>query len=112
MEKVEGQTDVMVTRERTELHIVNLAVFLVMAPNEFVAAWRTPIEKAKRGQLDLRDDIGLCVFNVAANFFDSVHIHYVYIDPFGRSGDEEVVVIDNERAERAKSIPGGGVLIL
>jgi len=112
MEKVANRADRMVYAEGTDLHIVNLAVLMQMDPTEFVEGWSVPIESAKKGELDLESDPGLCVFNVGANFFDRILIHYTDLRGLERPVDEDISIIDTQRAERAKEIGGGGVLRL
>lgn len=97
MEKVGNSMPRMAWREGFEFHLVNMSTFLVkesgpMEPSEIVDGWRTGIERANA--LALKDPAEKCIYQTAADYFESMIIH--------STQSNEVIVIPTERQARYK----------
>lgn len=103
MEKVKNSANVnrsprMAWREGTKLHLINLSSYFEVDAEKIIAEWRRGIEKAKTNTLE--DKADKCLYETISNLFDSVHIHSMTADIFGKNWTDHVTVIDTDRKAR------------
>ena len=76
-------------------------VFLSIDPNKVIEGWKVNIEKAKNNlHKDMADK---CLFDTAANYFDSIKIHSMKSDALGVKWKDEVTLISTDRQSRYKN---------
>jgi hypothetical protein len=98
LEKVNNRAPKMAWREGTELHLVNLSSLMVVEPEKIIEEWRNGIELSK--QYKHTDPGRKCLYGTLTSLFDSLHIHSMESDVFGKNWTEKVTVIPTDREKR------------
>ena len=98
LEKVGNRAPKMAWREGTELHLVNFSSLLVIEPEKIIEEWRRGIELSK--QYKHTDPASKCLYGTLTSLFDSLHIHSMKSDTFGKNWTEEVTAIPTDREQR------------
>jgi len=98
MEKVKNRSPRMAWREGNNLHLISLSSFFEVDPEKIITEWRSGVEKAKGNELKNKAD--KCLYETIANLFDSMHIHSMTPDIFGKEWRDKVTVIDTDRKAR------------
>lgn len=102
LEKIQNRAPKMAWRNGTELHLLNLSTFFVLAPEKFIGEWHRGIQKATR--YEHSDTLDLCLYGTVTSMFDSLHIHSIELDPIesGKAEKDNVTVIETDRKRRLK----------
>lgn len=98
LEKVQNRTPKMAWREGTQLHLVNLSSLLLIEPEKVIEEWRQGIERAKEHKDT--DPANICLYGTITSLFDSLHIHSMESDAFGRNWADKVTVMQTDREKR------------
>ena len=98
LNRVNNRAPKMVWREGTELHLVNLSSLWVIQPEKIIEEWKNGIELSK--QYKHTDPDRKCLYGTLTSLFDSLHIHSMKSDVFGKKWTEEVTVIPTDREKR------------
>jgi len=97
LEKVDNRSPKMAWRDGTELHLVNLSSLMDIEPDEIIHQWKDGIEKAKIFQNS--DPMEKCLYGTLFSLFDSLHIHSMQSDAFGKNWKDNVTIINTDRKE-------------
>jgi hypothetical protein len=97
LEKVGNRAPKMAWRKGTELHLVNLSSLLVVEPKTIIEEWGKGIELSK--EYKHTDPTAECLYGTLTSLFDSLHIHSMQSDTFGKKWTEEVTVILTDREQ-------------
>ncbi|MDY7035949.1 MAG: hypothetical protein SV375_07280 [Thermodesulfobacteriota bacterium] len=98
LEKVNNRAPKMAWREGTELHLVNLSSLMVVEPEKIIEEWKNGIELSK--QYKHTDPATKCFYGTLTSLFDSLHIHSMESNAFGKNWTGKVTVILTDREER------------
>lgn len=98
LEKVNNRAPKMAWREGVELHLVNLSSLMVVEPEKIIEEWRNGIELSK--QYKHTDPESKCLYGTLTSLFDSLHIHSMQSDVFGKNWTDKVTVIPTDREKR------------
>lgn len=96
LEKTQNRMARLAWREKTTLHLLNVAAVSDIDADAFTEKWQSKIAAAKRQELDEQEDV--CLYRGIATLFDNVVIHTPRTDSVqpGASADE-IVIIPTER---------------
>lgn len=98
LEKVENRAPKMAWREGTELHLVNLSSLLVIEPEKIIEEWKRGIGLSN--QYKHTDPAKKCLYGTLTSLFDSLHIHSMKSDAFGKNWTDKVTIIPTDREKR------------
>ena len=100
MEKANGRIEKMVWREGTNLHIVNMSSLFVIEPEKMINEYRQKVQAYWDSKT--KDKADICLFGTIATMFDTITIHSIEADIFGKNWKDTPTVIDTLRQEKLK----------
>ena len=95
LEKVNNRSPKMAWRDSTTIHIVNLSSLMMINPDSVINEWRIGIDLSNSFSHD--DFASKCLYGTLTSLFDTLYIHTMDSNVFGKDWKDEITIIPTKR---------------